>query len=544
MLKRFLIISSFFLILIAYSGNEAYGQLITDSDKRLKTQKSDKKGWLYNLFHQDKGKSSSRGALQRRKRGTSPRYSSGSPFAAFNKRKSTTPRSVTSKRRDLFKKQRYTSPRYSSSGLAGLLSGKKKPIRTSGSRPPFTKKDKRVSPRTSSGKPFQQSLFAQFFNRDRGPRYSSGSPFTKKQLSVAPRYSAGSPFSRKQKSVTPRYSAGTPFEQNFLSQLFNRNSGPRSESGSPFSKKQLSVNPRYSAGSPFTSKDKKVAPRYSQRSSEGDTFLERLFSPKSQVRYSAGSPFTRKQLSVTPRYSAGSPFTRKDKNITPRYSQGSPYELNLFEKIFHSKPDVRYSAGSPFTRKQKSVTPRYSVGSPEYQSVLDRLLNKKTQPRYSQGSPYASMKWNWIKPRYSTNKHRFDGNDRQKEANRPYNFYSSKYKGTDKGRSKVGFTINNLWTSNQQKRYEGNEVPRFDPKQSPSANFSGNFKRKWISEKDMHPSFRSNKVNSDSELIRKSMRKWNIFWTRFNWNKAQPDAVTDKISKPKFDRKEAEIWNN
>lgn len=527
MLKRFLIIFSFFLILLTYSGNEAFGQLITDSDKRLKTQKSDKKGWLYNLFHQDKGKSSSKRALQQRKPGASPRYSSGSPFAAFNKRKSQTPRSATSQRRDLFKKQRYTSPRYSSSGLAGMMSGKKKPIRFSSSKPPFSKKDKRITPRYSSGKPFQQSLFARLFQKDSGPRSASGSPFSRKQLSVTPRYSTGMPFSKKEKFVTPRYSAGSPFEKNFLEQLFNKQSGPRSASAQRFSKKEKSVTPRYSVGSPFD-----------------QTFLERLFSPESQVRYSAGSPFTKKQLSVTPRYSAGSPFTRKQKMVTPRYSQGGPEDQSFFDKLFAKKTQPRYSAGSPFSKKDKSVTPRYSIGGPEDQPYLERLFNKDTQPRYSQGSPYASMRWNWIKPRYSTNKHRFDGNEKQKEANRPYNFYSSKYKGESKGQSKIGFTVDNLWTSNRQKNYEGTKVPMYNPKQGPSANFSGNFKRKWISEKDMHPSFHHNKVNSDSRVVRKGLRKWNVFWTRLNRNKVQPDAVTDKISKPKFDRKEADIWNN
>ncbi|MEQ9051751.1 MAG: hypothetical protein RLP11_15675, partial [Marinoscillum sp.] len=59
-----------------------------------------------------------------------------------------------------------------------------------------------------------------------------------------------------------------------------------------------------------------------------------------------------------------------------------------------------------------------------------------------------------------------------------------------------------------------------------------------------HPSANYTKANQDSEMIRNSMRKWNLFWTRVNRNKQQPNAVTDTTLKPKFDRKEAQIWND
>ncbi|MDH5609279.1 MAG: hypothetical protein OEY56_07345, partial [Cyclobacteriaceae bacterium] len=51
-------------------------------------------------------------------------------------------------------------------------------------------------------------------------------------------------------------------------------------------------------------------------------------------------------------------------------------------------------------------------------------------------------------------------------------------------------------------------------------------------------------LHVESKMVRNSMRKWNLFISRINGNKVQPDAVTEKVSKPKFDRKEKEIWNN
>ena len=488
MLKRFLVISSFFLILLAYSGTEAYGQLITDSDKRLKTQKTKQKGGGFSLFKKKKGRSSSAGPLQQGGRGGSPRYSSGSPFASFNKRKSQSRQPSASENRGIFKKQRYTTPRYSNSGLAGIMSGKRKPVRYGASRPPFTKKDKNVTPRYSGGSPFKQSFFAKIFNPTASPRYSAGSPFT-----------------RKQKSVTPRYSARSPFEKNFFQLVFSSKSGPRYSAAMPFSKKQKTVTPRYSAGSPYSK-----------------SFLEKLFNPTPAVKYSAGSPFTKKQQTVTPRYSAGSPFTKKQMLITPRYSQGSPYQRGTLEQLFNPKGVTpRYSGGMPFTKKDKSVTPRYSAGS-----------------------PFANVNWRWIKPRYSTNKHKFDGDPRVQYQMRPFNEGAAKYKGEGKDKNKFGALVANLWTTSKQAKYDGDVVPMYAPMGDyKSSTFSGNFKRKWMNEKDMHPSFHHNKVNNDSEMIRKGFRKWNVFWTRMNRNKVQPDAVTDKISKPKFDRKEAEIWN-
>lgn len=533
-------------MLLAYSGNEAYGQLITDSDKRLKTQKTDKKGGGFGLFKKRKGKSSSSGPLRQSNRTAAPRYSSGSPFASFNKRKSQSPRSASSERRNIFKNQRYTSPRYSSGGLASTMSGKKNPVRYSASKPPFSKRDKFVSPRYSRTDPFKQSVFARIFNASSGPRYSAGMPFSKRDRSVFPRYSAGSPFTKKQKYITPRYSAGSPFAKNFFEQIFSNKSGPRYSQSMPFTRKDKTVFPRYSAGSPY------------QKS-----FLERIFSPTPAVKYSAGSPFTRKQTTVYPRYSAGSPFSKKQRtvyprysagspftnkqmNVTPRYSAGSPYQRGFFARLFNPQGVApRYSADMPFTKRDRFVSPRYSQRGPEDQPFFEKLFARSFQPRYSQGSPYAQMNWNWIKPRYSTNKNRFKGNKRMQEQMRNYNEGTAQYHGTTKGKTKLGFAVYNLKTSARQKKYEGNKVPVYNPSSSRDAsNFSGNFKRKWVDENKMHPSFKHNKINSDSEALRKGLRKWSVFWTRFNRNKVQPDAVTDKISKPKFDRKEAEIWNN
>ena len=73
----------------------------------------------------------------------------------------------------------------------------------------------------------------------------------------------------------------------------------------------------------------------------------------------------------------------------------------------------------------------------------------------------------------------------------------------------------------------------------------GPYKIKMKYSKNIHYSYKYKKTNMvRNEFLRDRMKDWNIFWVKLNWNKSQPSAVTDKISKPKFDRKERHIWNN
>ncbi|WP_421892186.1 hypothetical protein [Marinoscillum sp.] len=464
-MKRLIFIFSFSLFLSAYLSNDGRAQLITDSENRLKTQKQKGKGDGFSLFKKKKG-SSSHGPQKHEPLGGAPRYSSGSPFASFNKRKSVTPRSSSSSRGRLFKSYEHKAPRYSSSGIAGIMSGKKS----------------------------------------------------------STRYSPGSPFTKKDKFVTPRYSAGDPFKQSFLSRIFDPRYGPRYSSGSPYSKKDKMVSPRYSAGDPF----------------QKQFSLSGLFGKDSGPRYSAGSPFTKKDKMVSPRYSTGRDFWAKKKAVSPRYSAGDPFQKQFsLSGLFSKDSGPRYSAGSPYTKKDKMVSPRYSAGN------VFTTREKSVSPRYSAGSPYDNMRWGWISPAYSTGKHRFDVNEKLKKS-RVYDYAATEYKGTDSKKTKWYYDLDNLIASGVTGAFESRKkAERYDPQQNKeAAGYTGSYKKKWITENNMHPSANYTKANQDSEMIRNSMRKWNLFWTRVNRNKQQPNAVTDTTLKPKFDRKEAQIWND
>ncbi len=62
---------------------------------------------------------------------------------------------------------------------------------------------------------------------------------------------------------------------------------------------------------------------------------------------------------------------------------------------------------------------------------------------------------------------------------------------------------------------------------------------------DLHPSYRYKRAALvKSEMVRDGYKKWNIFWAGINRNQERPKGVKEKVSKPKFDKKEREIWNN
>ena len=62
--------------------------------------------------------------------------------------------------------------------------------------------------------------------------------------------------------------------------------------------------------------------------------------------------------------------------------------------------------------------------------------------------------------------------------------------------------------------------------------------------RDYHPSASYLSANNASPAFKNVYRTGSVIWNRIYGNNVQPDAVTDKIAKPKYDKKEREIWNN
>ena len=397
---------------------------------------------------------------------------------------------------------------------------------------------KKVTPRYSQPIAISGGVKRRYKSQDSGSRYvakgggsqairsASGSPYLATRNKREPGYSPPPPFRAKDKKVDPRFSSPASIGKYRVNPV-------RYSPGSPFSTKDYLVKPRYSPapnagkiynvnpvryspGSPFSTKDYIVKPRYSPAPNAG-----RIYAVN-PIRYSPGSPFSTKDYVVKPRYSPvpnagkvypvnpiryspGTPFTARDKKVNPRYSQGP----SLGEVIvLRSQP--RYSPGSPFTARDKKVNPRYSSGS-----LYGGVIYLKESPRYSSGTAFDYYK---VTRPLSTNEPEYNPND---------------YK------VKPRYSITNDYSL---KRY-------WMLKHVPYGSimyYKGPYTAKIDRPKNGHPSSAHLRVQySSSGFVEDTMRSWSIATGRVSHgNNSQPAAVTDKVSKPKFDRKEREIWHN
>jgi hypothetical protein len=86
---------------------------------------------------------------------------------------------------------------------------------------------------------------------------------------------------------------------------------------------------------------------------------------------------------------------------------------------------------------------------------------------------------------------------------------------------------------------------RFYEKQSRKVHqYEGNIRLRFNNKENMHPSHvarRAKRMKSAEQVDRyRSFSRW---WNRL-WSKGQPKAVKDKPAKPRYDKKENEIWEN
>ncbi len=292
--------------------------------------------------------------------------------------------------------------------------------------------------------------------------------------------SPGIPFSGRIANVKPRTATGSPFRN------AKPVAAPRLSIGSPF-KGKYKVKPRFSIGLPFTRKDRPTLAAFS--------------GPK---------PFTKKDFPVPPRFSAGLPFTAKDFPGAPRFSGPKPFTRKDYPKL------PQFSGPKPFTRKDFPVPPRFSGPKPFTRK------DYPTIPRYSPGNPWVGVKWK-VKPRDSRYMSFNLRMRRLMESIFPNRYVSSFlsnvrfYRGPDLSARSI-----------QLSRYLG--PYKLKPKK-PGRN--------------LHPSYRYKRsVLVANDTVRDGLRRWNIFWTGFSRNSEAPKGVRKKVSKPKFDRKEREIWNN
>ncbi len=185
-----------------------------------------------------------------------------------------------------------------------------------------------------------------------------------------------------------------------------------------------------------------------------------------------------------------------DKKIKVRYSPGDPYG---FVRL---TAEPRYSTGHPFKVSAFKVQPRYSPGvpfrprdliQPSVRYSREMTFEKwqyAVKPRYSPKPPFEGEKYN-IKPRYSIT---------------------------------ADFSVKRLWI------LRGIPLIPMHPVESA---FKGphHYKKPGLNDGRAMNNFKSFRVGPS----------FNIWVLR---NLPDKSGIDGKISKPKFDKKEREIWNN
>jgi len=375
------------------------------------------------------------------------------------------------------------------------------------------------------------------------PRYSKNPGFdATKRTAVSPRYSQpASPVSPK--TTSPRYSQSPGFVTKKSGWVF----GYKNTSG---------ILPIAKAG-PRTSKPQKVVasgstvPRSSQVSGyegRGPKYVVGfkktpgiLPIAKAGPRYSK-PPKLVSPSSVSPRFSEPRGI-EPPSSVSPRFSQVSGYEGRGGKYVFGfkntagllpvAKSGPRMSKEIGFYRPGSGVDRSSSAGYAQFTlPPKEKRSNNHYNPVVSSAIPLVTVKpW-------------------QKRYRREFNEWITGWEGDD---ARVGEMAQRLQdkgfammyseyqgfikvpTQKAEKRLNENKADRY-------AGYTGDFKIKRR-KGDIHPSVAyvsGSKINS--RKLRKEWRELNIVWVRINGNKEVSKGVKSEPDKPKYDKKEREIW--
>ena len=329
-------------------------------------------------------------------------------------------------------------------------------------------------------------------------------PFGKKDAPGPPRLSSPSPFPKKYHNVRPAYTGTSNF--NLAMRNFWKTfpvPGTSGKDAGPVTYKQ--DRERYKNIAKFKGpfpdlRMKKPTPPATSRGL-GPVVWEAKPKPARPSKLSiTGMPFTKKDNPGPPRFSQPQP--KKNYNVKPRYTGTPSFNLamrNFWEK--NTRMRAVKDAGPVMFKKEREKYKNIA----KFRGPFPDLRAKKPGPPKN-SSEIGPVVWD-VKPK-----------------EKPQDV--SKYLGPH-----GGIRI----SKNMYKKGDGD-----------LANYLGPYKIKVAKVKgDLHPSHRYKKtVLIKSDFAKMGYRKWNVFWAGISRNPEEPKGVKEKISKPKFDKKEREIWNN
>ncbi len=385
------------------------------------------------------------------------------------------------------------------SGYSQLLEDRNK-LKTEKGKKGFSLYKKKVIKRSPSGE-------QQTDDKTVSPKYSQTRGLSKKERKVQPKYSRDTRAKRFFRAITPRYS------QENAGQSSDREVTPRYSKRKQKGKITI-ISPKYSQQVAGQGSDRIVNPKYSrQRAGQGS---DRAVSPKYSIQR-AGQGSDRL---VNPKYSQQIAGQGSDRIVQPRYSkQRAGQGYNKIVSPRYSK----YVAGQGMDRV---VNPKYS------RDIAGQGYNKTVNPRYSKYVAGQGMD-RVVNPRFSVNP-----------------LYVYKYIKPRSASGSMVFSTPRIAHYIKRKKNRGEEdwngpwIKIQDHKRPEFASYTGKIKKQKKG-RHMHPS--SNYLfakHNNSELARDLMQKASILWVRVHMNQTDPKSVRKKTPKLKFDKDEAEIWNN
>jgi len=392
------------------------------------------------------------------------------------------------------------------------------------------------------------------------PRYSKNPGFDKtKRYAASPRYSVPQPRVSPQ-SVNPRYSQNQGFVVKKGGYVigFKNTPGilPIAKNAPRYSKPQKRVSPQ-SVSPRYSQPQKPVAPgSVSPRYSESQGFVTNkskwIFgfrkTPGILPIAKAGPRYSKPQKrispeSVSPRYSVA-PKQVSPQSVKPRYSKDEGFVVKKSGWVlgFNQSPGVLPIARN--TPRVSKETGFYRPGNGVNRSISDDarqfVLPEKEKRRDNNYNPLVSTHIPAVKT-----------TARDRSFRKRYNEMITDWRGDGKRVSRFaerlqdkGYALMyNEYRGFIKVRTEGREKHHSEKEAERLAEYTGGFKiRKGKG--DNHPSIAyisGKKINS--RKLRKEWRELNIILVRVSGNKEVAKGVKNGPDKPKYDKKERDIWN-
>ena len=373
--------------------------------------------------------------------------------------------------------------------------------------------------------------------------------FTDKRIVIIPKYSEPGTIDNKNRNV--KLSARTPKEKKSVV----REHKIKSRSVAPtFTDQRIVINPRFTPVGTIDNRNRNV--KFSDRHPSPSTFTDTKYKvdnrsvrptftdinfkvvPRTTSISTANTRYKTNIRAVAPTFS-NIKYKVETRSIAPTYSN-IKYKINP-RTVSITTSDTKFkinprSVAPTYTNIKYKVNPRSittTTSNTKFKTNIRSISTTTSNTKYkiaprSISTTYSNTRFN-VKPRYSKeatySNTRFYVNPR---FSKPPSYVKNP------AGKKDGFPMFDRSLRQWPLHWSGAETE-----------FEGFKTKKHKIPHDAHPS--ANYLTAkydDSAWVREAKRKTSVTWVRVFGNKNEPKGVSKKPKKAKFDKDEAEIWNN